>query len=149
MFKRSSEFSHLNCFLIVSQLMTDTSSWELLESQMCFEDSTNCRHRSTETLVSPSAIFRGSGKSVVSFWVNHQVHCDVLDACDWLCEREPRNGGAGCHELSRYCQAEWSHGYFHTIIKCVEGNSIWYFDMFPMLQKLMVNLGSLRANKQA
>jgi hypothetical protein len=34
-------------------------------------------------------------------------------------------------------------------IKCVEGNSISYFDIFPMLQKLMVDLGSLHANKHA
>jgi hypothetical protein len=34
-------------------------------------------------------------------------------------------------------------------LKCVEGNSILYFNIFPMLQKLVVNLGSLRANKHA
>jgi hypothetical protein len=32
---------------------------------------------------------------------------------------------------------------------CVEGNSISYFDVFLMLQKLMVNLWSLFANKYA
>jgi hypothetical protein len=36
---------------------------------------------------------------------------------------------------------------FRPFIKCVEGNFISYFDIFPMLQKLMVDLGSLRADK--
>jgi hypothetical protein len=34
-------------------------------------------------------------------------------------------------------------------IKCVEENCISFFDIFPMLQTLMENLGSLRANKHA
>jgi hypothetical protein len=33
-------------------------------------------------------------------------------------------------------------------IRCLEENCISNFDIFPMLQKLMVNLGSLCANKQ-
>jgi hypothetical protein len=36
---------------------------------------------------------------------------------------------------------------FARFIKSAEGNSISYFDIFPMLQKLMVDLGSLRANE--
>jgi hypothetical protein len=38
---------------------------------------------------------------------------------------------------------------FTRFIKCLEGNSISYFDRFPMLQKLMVDLRPLRANKHA
>jgi hypothetical protein len=38
---------------------------------------------------------------------------------------------------------------FTRFIKCVHGNSISYLDIFPMLPKLMVDLGSLRANKHA
>jgi hypothetical protein len=38
---------------------------------------------------------------------------------------------------------------FRRFVKSVEGNSVAYFDIFPMLQKLMANLGSLRANKHA
>jgi hypothetical protein len=38
---------------------------------------------------------------------------------------------------------------FTRFIKCVEGNSISYSDIFPMLHKLMSNLGSLRASKHA
>jgi hypothetical protein len=38
---------------------------------------------------------------------------------------------------------------FTRFIKCVEGNSISYFDIFPMSQKLMIDLESLRANKHA
>jgi hypothetical protein len=38
---------------------------------------------------------------------------------------------------------------FMRFIKCVEGNSISYFDIFPGLQKLMVNLESLCVNKHA
>jgi hypothetical protein len=38
---------------------------------------------------------------------------------------------------------------FTRFIKCVERNSISCFDKFPMLQKLMFDLGSLRANKHA
>jgi hypothetical protein len=34
-------------------------------------------------------------------------------------------------------------------IKYMEGNDVSYFGIFPMLQKLMVNLGSLFANKHA
>jgi hypothetical protein len=34
---------------------------------------------------------------------------------------------------------------FRRFLKSVEGNSVSYFDIFPMLQKLMANLGSLRA----
>jgi hypothetical protein len=37
-------------FLIVSRLTRDRSSWELLESQMRFEDLTNCTHRDPEVL---------------------------------------------------------------------------------------------------
>jgi hypothetical protein len=36
---------------------------------------------------------------------------------------------------------------FTRFIKCGEENSISYSDIFPMLQKLMVDLGSMRANK--
>jgi hypothetical protein len=36
---------------------------------------------------------------------------------------------------------------FTGFVKSVEGNSVSYFNIFPMLQKLMANLGSLRANK--
>jgi hypothetical protein len=36
---------------------------------------------------------------------------------------------------------------FTRFIKYVEGNSISYLDIFPMLQKPMVNLGSLHANR--
>jgi hypothetical protein len=38
---------------------------------------------------------------------------------------------------------------FTQFIKCVEGNLISYFDIFPILQKLMVDLESLRAKKHA
>jgi hypothetical protein len=38
---------------------------------------------------------------------------------------------------------------FTRFVKSVEGNSVSYFDIFPMLQKLLANLGSLRANKHA
>jgi hypothetical protein len=38
---------------------------------------------------------------------------------------------------------------FTQFVKCAEENSISYFDIFPMLQKLMIDLGSLRANKYA
>jgi hypothetical protein len=38
---------------------------------------------------------------------------------------------------------------FMQCIKCVEENSLSYFDIFPLLQKLMIDLGSLRANKHA
>jgi hypothetical protein len=38
---------------------------------------------------------------------------------------------------------------FTRFIKCVEGNSISYFDIFPILQELMVDLGSLCASKHA
>jgi hypothetical protein len=34
-------------------------------------------------------------------------------------------------------------------IKCMEGNSISYFDIFPTLQKLVIDLRSLGANKHA
>jgi hypothetical protein len=36
---------------------------------------------------------------------------------------------------------------FTRFIKRVERNSISYFDIFSMFQKLMVDLGSLRVNK--
>jgi hypothetical protein len=38
---------------------------------------------------------------------------------------------------------------FTRFIKCVEGNSISYFDIFLMLEKLMVHSGSRRVNKHA
>jgi hypothetical protein len=38
---------------------------------------------------------------------------------------------------------------FARFIKCGERNYISCFDIFPMLQKLMVNFGSLRTNKHA
>jgi hypothetical protein len=38
---------------------------------------------------------------------------------------------------------------FTRFIKCVQENSISYFDMLLMLQKLTVNFGSLRGNKHA
>jgi hypothetical protein len=36
---------------------------------------------------------------------------------------------------------------FTRFIKCVEGNFVSYFDIFPILQKLPTNLGFLRTNK--
>jgi hypothetical protein len=33
---------------------------------------------------------------------------------------------------------------FTRFVKSAEGNSVSYFDIFPMLQKLMAKLGSLR-----
>jgi hypothetical protein len=38
---------------------------------------------------------------------------------------------------------------FGRFIKCVEGKYISYSDIFSMLQKLMVDLGSLRASRHA
>jgi hypothetical protein len=38
---------------------------------------------------------------------------------------------------------------FTRFTKYVEGNSISFFEIFPKLQKLMVNLGSLHASKHA
>jgi epoxyqueuosine reductase QueG len=38
---------------------------------------------------------------------------------------------------------------FTRFTKCVEGNPISYFDIFPMLQNLLIKLGSLHANKHA
>jgi hypothetical protein len=40
-------------------------------------------------------------------------------------------------------------GIFTRFVNSVEGNSVSYFDIFPMLQKLMANLGSLHADKHA
>jgi hypothetical protein len=38
---------------------------------------------------------------------------------------------------------------FKRFIKSAEGNSVSYSNVFPMLGKLMANLGALRANKHA
>jgi hypothetical protein len=38
---------------------------------------------------------------------------------------------------------------FRRFIKSAEGNSVSYSNIFPMLEKLMANLGLLRANKHA
>jgi hypothetical protein len=38
---------------------------------------------------------------------------------------------------------------FRRFIKSAEGNSVSYSNIFPMLEKLMANLGALRANKHA
>jgi hypothetical protein len=38
---------------------------------------------------------------------------------------------------------------FTHFVKSTEGNSASYFDIFPMLQKLMATLGSVRAHKHA
>jgi hypothetical protein len=38
---------------------------------------------------------------------------------------------------------------FKRFIKSAEGNSVSYYNIFPMLEKLMANLGALRANKHA
>jgi hypothetical protein len=38
---------------------------------------------------------------------------------------------------------------FRRLIKSAEGNYVSYSNMFPMLNKLMANLGALRANKHA
>jgi hypothetical protein len=38
---------------------------------------------------------------------------------------------------------------FRRFIKSVEGNSVSYSNIFPVLEKLMANLGALRANKHA
>jgi hypothetical protein len=38
---------------------------------------------------------------------------------------------------------------FRCLGKSAEGNSVAYFDIFPMLQKLMANLGPLRVKKHA
>jgi hypothetical protein len=38
---------------------------------------------------------------------------------------------------------------FRCFIKSAEGNSVSYSNIFPMLQKLMANLGAVRANKHA
>jgi hypothetical protein len=38
---------------------------------------------------------------------------------------------------------------FRRFIKSADGNSVPYSNIFPMLEKLMANLGALRANKHA
>jgi hypothetical protein len=38
---------------------------------------------------------------------------------------------------------------FRRFIKSAEGNSVSYFNIFPILEKLMANLGAVRANKHA
>jgi hypothetical protein len=38
---------------------------------------------------------------------------------------------------------------FRRFVKSADGNSVSYFHIFPMSQKLMANLGSLRASKHA
>jgi hypothetical protein len=38
---------------------------------------------------------------------------------------------------------------FRQFIKSPEGNSVSYSNIFPMLKKLMANLGAVRANKHA
>jgi hypothetical protein len=38
---------------------------------------------------------------------------------------------------------------FRRFVKSAEGNPVSYFDIFPLSQKLRVNLGSLHANKHA
>jgi hypothetical protein len=38
---------------------------------------------------------------------------------------------------------------FRWFIKSAEGNSLSYSTIFPMLEKLMANLGVVRANKHA
>jgi hypothetical protein len=38
---------------------------------------------------------------------------------------------------------------FRRFIKSADGNSLSYSNIFPMLEKLMANLGAVRANKHA
>jgi hypothetical protein len=38
---------------------------------------------------------------------------------------------------------------FRRLIKSAEGKSVSYSTIFPMLEKLMANLGALRANKHS
>jgi hypothetical protein len=38
---------------------------------------------------------------------------------------------------------------FMRFIKCMKGNFLSYFNIFPRLQKLMANIGSLRADQHA
>jgi hypothetical protein len=72
-----------------------------------------------------------------------------LDAGDWLCEKNRETEALAALNRLDIGKLNEVKVIFTRFIKYVEGNSISYLDIFPMLHKLMVNLGSLPANKHA
>jgi hypothetical protein len=84
-------------------------------------------------------------RAVVNSVGNYQLYHDPLSAGDWLLmengEMEARADVNG-FDIARLNQIT---GIVTQFIKYVEGNFILSFDIFPVLQKLFVNLGSLHA----
>jgi hypothetical protein len=71
-----------------------------------------------------------------------------MQAVDFLEENQEKEAlvALNCLGIARLTEAM---DIFTRFIKCVKGNCISYFNIFLMLQKLVVNLGSLCANKHA
>jgi hypothetical protein len=80
---------------------------------------------------------------------NHQLYCDILDAGDWLLSEKRETEVLAALNRLDIARLNEVMAIPTRFIKHVEGNSISYFDIFPMLQKLIVDLRSLRINKQA
>jgi hypothetical protein len=80
---------------------------------------------------------------------NHRQSYDALDASRWLLnDKEETEAMAALNHLD-VGRLNKILAIFTSFAKSAEGNSVSYFDTFPMLQSLIANLGSVRPNKYA
>jgi hypothetical protein len=77
------------------------------------------------------------------------LYYDPLDASDWLLKENGETEALAALNHLDVARLNEVMLVFTRFIKCVERNSIAYFDIFPMLYRLIINLGSLRDNKHA
>jgi hypothetical protein len=86
-------------------------------------------------------------RSAGSVWGNDQLYCDPLFADDWFLTENEETEARAAPNLLDISRLNEVMVIFMGFIKHVEGNFSSYLDILPMLQKSMVHLESLRANK--
>ncbi|MDR0684649.1 MAG: hypothetical protein LBF83_05935 [Spirochaetaceae bacterium] len=84
----------------------------------------------------------------VSNMEENRAHIFDLDTLEYKKDKEETAAMAALNRLDVDMLNEVL-AIFTRFVKSVEGNSVSYFDRFPMLQQLMADLGSLGANKHS
>jgi hypothetical protein len=80
--------------------------------------------------------------------ITNYIMADWMPIVSFLKDKEETDALAAMMRLD-FARLNEVMAVFRRFIKSVEGNSVSYSNIFPMLEKLMTNLGALRANKHA